>query len=126
MPTTGIAACCAPAASGHVTAAPPTMMMNSRRLMGLTPRPNSRSCSGSVARIAIKSSAPGARWVTAGAYVLTQPLAWHDHALAIPSGLDAQSAPCSGIHNRVHRPLHCLIVDRIDVGQLVRDRLQEL
>lgn len=32
-PTTGIAACCARAASGHVAAAPPSKVMNSRRLM---------------------------------------------------------------------------------------------
>ena len=31
--------CCARAASGHDAAAPLTMVMNSRRLMGLTPRP---------------------------------------------------------------------------------------
>jgi hypothetical protein len=30
-PTTGIAACCAHAANGHATAAPPTSVMNSRR-----------------------------------------------------------------------------------------------
>ena len=36
------------------------------------------------------------------------------------------SSPCSGIHNRLHGPLHRLVVDRIDVGELVRDRLQEL
>jgi hypothetical protein len=34
MPTTGIVSCCARAASGHVTAAPPTRPRNSRRLMG--------------------------------------------------------------------------------------------
>ena len=32
-PTTGIAACCPRATSGHVTAAPPTTVMNSRRLI---------------------------------------------------------------------------------------------
>src|SRR5262249_32041177 len=32
-PTTGSAACCARAASGHATAAPPTSVMNSRRLI---------------------------------------------------------------------------------------------
>jgi hypothetical protein len=32
-PTTGIAGCCARAASGHATAAPPSSVMNSRRLM---------------------------------------------------------------------------------------------
>src|SRR5215831_11445598 len=37
-PTTGIAACCARAASGHA-ATPPSSVMKSRRLMGLTPRP---------------------------------------------------------------------------------------
>ena len=36
------------------------------------------------------------------------------------------SSPCGGIHNRFHSPLHRLVVDRIDVGELVRDRLQEL
>ena len=36
------------------------------------------------------------------------------------------SSPCSGIHNRLHGLLHRLVVDRIDVGELVRDRLQEL
>ena len=36
--TTGIAACCARAASGQA-AAPPSRVMRSRRLMGLTPRP---------------------------------------------------------------------------------------
>jgi hypothetical protein len=35
IPTT-IAGCCARAASGHVTAAPPSSVMKSRRLMGLT------------------------------------------------------------------------------------------
>src|SRR5262249_43287271 len=38
-PTTGMASCCARAASGHAAAAPPTSAMNSPRLMGLTPRP---------------------------------------------------------------------------------------
>src|SRR5262245_47867095 len=33
-PITGIVACCARAASGHATAAPPSSVMNSRRLMG--------------------------------------------------------------------------------------------
>src|SRR6516162_3635371 len=33
-PITGIAACCARAASGHPTAAPPIRVMNSRRLIG--------------------------------------------------------------------------------------------
>ena len=32
-PITGIAACCARAASGHATAAPPNRLTNSRRLM---------------------------------------------------------------------------------------------
>jgi hypothetical protein len=32
-PITGIAACCARAASGHVAVAPPKSVMNSRRLM---------------------------------------------------------------------------------------------
>src|SRR6516162_11486278 len=32
-PITGIADCCAPAASGHAAAAPPSSAMNSRRLM---------------------------------------------------------------------------------------------
>ena len=36
IPTTGIAGCCARAASGHA-AAPPSSVMNSRRLMGLPP-----------------------------------------------------------------------------------------
>jgi hypothetical protein len=31
-PITGVAGCCARAASGHATAAPPTSVMNSRRL----------------------------------------------------------------------------------------------
>jgi hypothetical protein len=31
-PITGIAGCCARAASGHATAAPPSSVMNSRRL----------------------------------------------------------------------------------------------
>ena len=39
IPTTGMAGCCARAACSHVAATPPTMVMNSRRLMGLTPRP---------------------------------------------------------------------------------------
>jgi len=30
--------CCARAASGHAAAAPPSSVMNLRRLMGLTPR----------------------------------------------------------------------------------------
>jgi len=38
-PITGIAGCCARAASGHATAELPRSAMNSRRLMGLTPRP---------------------------------------------------------------------------------------
>ena len=33
------------------------------------------------------------------------------------------SSPCSGIHNRLHGPLHRLVVDRIDVGEFGRDRL---
>ena len=33
-PTTGMADCCARAASGHAAAAPPTSVMNSRRLIG--------------------------------------------------------------------------------------------
>jgi hypothetical protein len=33
IPITGTAACCAHAASGHATAAPPSSVMNSRRLM---------------------------------------------------------------------------------------------
>jgi len=40
-PTTGIADCCARAASGHAAAAPHSSVMNSRRLMpdiGLPPR----------------------------------------------------------------------------------------
>jgi len=32
-PTTGIAPCCARVASGHAAAAPPSSVMNSRRLM---------------------------------------------------------------------------------------------
>jgi hypothetical protein len=32
-PTTGIAGCCARAASGHAAAAPPSSVMNSRRPM---------------------------------------------------------------------------------------------
>src|SRR6516165_6165736 len=32
-PTTGIAGCCARTASGHATAAPPSSVMNSRRLI---------------------------------------------------------------------------------------------
>jgi hypothetical protein len=32
-PTTGIAGCCALAASGHATAAPPMSVMNSRRFI---------------------------------------------------------------------------------------------
>src|SRR6516165_2111495 len=36
-PTTGIAACCARAVSGHVTTALLKSLMNSRRLMGFTP-----------------------------------------------------------------------------------------
>jgi hypothetical protein len=38
QPTTGIAGYCARTASGNA-AAPAMMVMNSRRLMGLTPRP---------------------------------------------------------------------------------------
>jgi hypothetical protein len=34
-PTTGIAGCCARAASGHAAAAPPSSVMNSRRFMSL-------------------------------------------------------------------------------------------
>src|SRR5438067_1451502 len=36
--TTGLEACCARAASGHAAAAPPSNVMKSRRLMGLTPK----------------------------------------------------------------------------------------
>ena len=36
-PTTGIAGCCAPAASGHAAAAPPRRVMKSRRLMQSIP-----------------------------------------------------------------------------------------
>jgi uncharacterized protein YchJ len=32
-PITGIAGCCARAASGHATAAPPSSVMNSRRVL---------------------------------------------------------------------------------------------
>ena len=32
------------------------------------------------------------------------------------------SSSCSGIHNRLHGSLHRLVVDRIDVGEFVRDR----
>jgi hypothetical protein len=42
---TGIAACCARAASGHAAAAPPSSVMNSRRLMPvprLVPTPDTR------------------------------------------------------------------------------------
>src|SRR6266540_6275360 len=43
-PMTGIAACCALAASGHVAAAPPSSVMNWRRLMQAVIRPSSRRC----------------------------------------------------------------------------------
>ena len=36
------------------------------------------------------------------------------------------SSSCGGIHNRLHGLLHRLVVYRIDVGEFVRDRLQEL
>jgi hypothetical protein len=32
----------------------------------------------------------------------------------------------SGIHSRVHRPLHRFVVDRINVGEFARDQLQKL
>ena len=38
-PTTGIAPCCARAASGHAAAAPPSTVMNSRRLRAGSPHP---------------------------------------------------------------------------------------
>ena len=41
-PITGIAACCARAASGHATAAPPSSVMNSRRFMCGWPPPGKR------------------------------------------------------------------------------------
>ena len=44
MPITGIAACCARAASGHATAAPPNSVMNSR-LLTRSPRRRERSAS---------------------------------------------------------------------------------
>jgi hypothetical protein len=44
-PTTGIAGCCARAASGHVAAAPPSENTNSRRRMWIAMRPSRRrSC----------------------------------------------------------------------------------
>ncbi|HEY7194902.1 MAG TPA: hypothetical protein VH439_14265 [Gemmatimonadales bacterium] len=46
--------------------------------------------------------------------------------LANESMSASPSSPCSGIHNRVHRPLHRLVVDRVDVGKFVRDRLKKL
>src|SRR5262249_50315706 len=50
-PITGIAGCCARAASGHAAAAPPTSVMNSRRLI-VAPR-------GSKPRTASSHSRPG-------------------------------------------------------------------
>ncbi len=44
-PITDIAGCCARAASGHVAAAPPSRVMNSRRLMR-APRPRTRHRTG--------------------------------------------------------------------------------
>jgi hypothetical protein len=43
-PTTGIADCCARAASGHAAAEPPTSVMNSRRLTR-SPRRRARAVS---------------------------------------------------------------------------------
>ena len=44
-PTIGIAGCCARAASGHATATPPSVNMNSRRRMWIAMRPSRRrSC----------------------------------------------------------------------------------
>ena len=45
-PTTGIAGCCARAASGHATAAPPSSAMNSRRRIS-APKLRSQHCIGS-------------------------------------------------------------------------------
>ena len=42
---TGIAGCCARAASGHAAAAPPMSVMNSRRFMCGWPPPGKRKCS---------------------------------------------------------------------------------
>src|ERR1700758_1142379 len=42
-PITGKAGCCARAASGQVTAAPPTRLMNSRRLMGFVLKAEDRN-----------------------------------------------------------------------------------
>src|SRR5262249_31221574 len=50
-PTTGIGCCCARAASGHVATAPPSSVMNSRRLIfALTqlPRRQSQATTGTV------------------------------------------------------------------------------
>ena len=60
---------------------------------------------------------------TRGSFKATEASLTADQADSMPV---SPSSPCSGIHNRLHGPLHRLVVDRIDVGELVRDRLQEL
>ena len=45
-PITGIAGCCARAASGHAAAAPPSSVMNSRRLHSITSSARASSVGG--------------------------------------------------------------------------------
>ena len=49
-PITGIAGCCARAASGHAAAAPPSSVMNSRRCIIRSPRRRGRAACGGISR----------------------------------------------------------------------------
>src|SRR5262245_13513104 len=69
-PITGIAACCAPAANGHVAAAPPKSVMNSRRLMwdmvfpsrlGVQPRTRALS----LPHLRVRTKPPAGPWACA-------------------------------------------------------------
>jgi hypothetical protein len=68
---TGIADCCARAASGHA-AAPPRRLMNSRRLMGFVPRAEDHTLAYRRAREGVvhrrKMSRPCRRWVKSPHY----------------------------------------------------------
>jgi hypothetical protein len=62
-PTAGIAACCARAASGHATDAPPTNAMNSRRFIALTKPKDHGEYSRSRPCIAAKAACSCPLWV---------------------------------------------------------------
>jgi hypothetical protein len=67
-PTTGIADCCARAASGHAAAALPRSVMNSRRLIGSSPSQGSR----------IKYSRSWRGFRADHRHSKSGPLVWHD------------------------------------------------